>query len=100
MSPVIREQHDGFPLIATPDGRMLVVAEATPWLATAGDKAIINPGSVGQPRDLDPRASYAILTDEGVEFFRLEYDIDSVVQKIHGISQLSDWLGERLKEGR
>ena len=84
------------------------------------DKAIINPGSVGQPRDLDPRSSYCIL-DEGsggasgngqtgatatppkvphVEFFRLDYDIDSVVEKIHGIPQLSDWLGERLKEGR
>ena len=83
--------------------------------ASTGEKAIINPGSVGQPRDLDPRSSYAILDDgmasggngspsksEGpcVEFFRLEYDINAVVEKIHAIPQLSDWLGERLKEGR
>ena len=85
----------------------------------AGDeKAIINPGSVGQPRDLDPRSSYAILDDgvagssngsaasgnasntPHVEFFRLEYDIDSVVEKIRDIPELSDWLGERLREGR
>jgi predicted phosphodiesterase len=65
-----------------------------------GEKAIINPGSVGQPRDLDPRSSYAIVNDDQVEFFRLEYDIDTVVDKIQGIPQLSDWLGERLREGR
>lgn len=65
-----------------------------------GEKAIINPGSVGQPRDLDPRSSYAIVNDDHVEFFRLEYDIDSVVNKIHDIPELSDWLGERLREGR
>ena len=93
------------------------------------DKAIINPGSVGQPRDLDPRSSFAILDDGAgaefmripsvngggatspkgpnpslntphIEFFRLEYDINAVVEKIHAIPQLSDWLGERLKEGR
>jgi len=69
------------------------------------EKAIVNPGSVGQPRDLDPRASYAILEQpvEGparVEFFRLEYDVKSTVDKILAIPELSDWLGERLYEGR
>jgi diadenosine tetraphosphatase ApaH/serine/threonine PP2A family protein phosphatase len=69
-------------------------------------KAILNPGSVGQPRDGDNRASYAIL-DTGaadgkhrVEFHRLPYDIDITVDKIHAIPQLQDWLGDRLREGR
>ena len=63
---------------------------------------IINPGSVGQPRDLDPRSSYAILdeTTKTVNFFRLAYDIDTVCQKIHAIPELSNWLGDRLHEGR
>jgi diadenosine tetraphosphatase ApaH/serine/threonine PP2A family protein phosphatase len=65
-----------------------------------GEKAIINPGSVGQPRDYDPRASYAVIDGECVRFFRLEYDIDAVVRKIRGIPELLDWLGERLYEGR
>jgi diadenosine tetraphosphatase ApaH/serine/threonine PP2A family protein phosphatase len=67
-----------------------------------GERAIINPGSVGQPRDLDPRASYAILDDveHVVEFYRLPYDIETVVAKIKAIAELSDWLGERLREGR
>ena len=64
------------------------------------EKAIINPGSVGQPRDLDPRASYMILSDDQAEFFRIPYDVESVAQKIFAIPELSDWLGERLREGR
>jgi len=70
------------------------------------EKAIINPGSVGQPRDLDPRASYAILeTDDTaqasrVEFHRVEYDIKTTVDRILAVPELSDWLGERLYEGR
>ncbi|MDY7110372.1 MAG: metallophosphoesterase family protein [Planctomycetota bacterium] len=66
------------------------------------EKAIINPGSVGQPRDLDPRASYAIYDDEQghIEFFRLPYDVETVVEKIKAVPELSDWLGERLREGR
>lgn len=40
---------------------------------------IINPGSVGQPRDGDPRAAYAIIEDGKVEFRRVEYDIDETL---------------------
>jgi diadenosine tetraphosphatase ApaH/serine/threonine PP2A family protein phosphatase len=65
-----------------------------------GEKTIINPGSVGQPRDLDPRASYAVLDEDRVEFYRVEYDVDAAVEKIRAQPQLSDWLGERLREGR
>jgi predicted phosphodiesterase len=63
---------------------------------------IINPGSVGQPRDLDPRSSYAILDDEAkkVDFIRLDYDIEAVRDKIYAIPDLSNWLGDRLREGR
>ena len=61
---------------------------------------MINPGSVGQPRDRDPRASYAILEDEHVEFVRLDYDIDAVIEKVESIPELSDFLGQRLLEGR
>lgn len=65
-------------------------------------RIIINPGSVGQPRDLDPRSSYAIVDMEAhkVDFRRLEYDIDPVVEKIYAIPELSNWLGDRLREGR
>ena len=65
-----------------------------------GEKCIINPGSVGQPRDRDPRASYAILNEDSLEFIRLEYDIQAVISKVRKIPELNDFLGLRLLEGR
>ncbi len=64
------------------------------------EKAIINVGSVGQPRDLDPRASYAILHEDRVQFVRVEYDKQKTADMIFAIPELNDWLGERLIEGR
>jgi len=64
------------------------------------EKCIINPGSVGQPRDRDPRASYAILHEDRVEFVRLEYPARTVYEKIKAIPELSDMLGTRLLEGK
>lgn len=65
-----------------------------------GEKCIVNPGSIGQPRDRDPRLSYAVLHEDRVEFVRLEYDIQAVIEKIRSVTQLSDFLGTRLLEGR
>lgn len=67
---------------------------------SAGEKAIINVGSVGQPRDHDPRAAYAVLHPDRVEFVRVKYDIDVTAKKIHENPDLNDWLGDRLYEGR
>jgi predicted phosphodiesterase len=67
---------------------------------TEAEKAIINVGSVGQPRDMDPRASYVILHEDRVEFVRLEYDIAKTQQLVHDIPDLNDWFGDRIVEGR
>jgi diadenosine tetraphosphatase ApaH/serine/threonine PP2A family protein phosphatase len=52
-------------------------------------RMIINPGSVGQPRDGDPRASYALYNDEArtVRHYRVEYDISATQKKMeeHGL---------------
>lgn len=45
-------------------------------------KRYINPGSLGQPRDGDTRAAYAVLEDGEITFERLDYDIGSVVEKM------------------
>lgn len=47
------------------------------------ERYIINAGSVGQPRDGDPRACYAIMSDEGIEFVRVEYNIEKTQMKMH-----------------
>jgi predicted phosphodiesterase len=49
-----------------------------------GAKYLVNPGSVGQPRDRDPRASFLIFEPEGgrINFFRIDYDIERAQRKI------------------
>ncbi len=63
-------------------------------------KAMVNVGSVGQPRDRDNRASYVLLEPGLVRFVRVKYDLQAVVDKVKAISELDDYLGIRLKEGR
>ena len=62
---------------------------------------IVNVGSVGQPRDRDPRSCYAIYDDapRTVELRRVEYDVNAVVDKICQAG-LPEPLGERLRVGR
>jgi diadenosine tetraphosphatase ApaH/serine/threonine PP2A family protein phosphatase len=62
-------------------------------------KAIINVGSVGQPRDGDTRASYITFDDKGVEFHRVVYDNRATAQRIRGISGLPSYLADRLLSG-
>lgn len=64
------------------------------------EKAMINVGSVGQPRDGDWRSCYVILDAPSIEFRRVEYDVEKTVNKIFAIPELDNFLGERLREGR
>ena len=65
-----------------------------------GARAIVNVGSVGQPRDGDPRLSYALFDGETVLFRRLEYDVDSAAAAIRAVPELPPFLAERLAIGR
>ena len=67
----------------------------------AGCKYLLNPGSVGQPRDGDPRAAYAIVdtSQRLVELFRLEYAVEDTQTKIIKAG-LPDVLAQRLGVGR
>ncbi len=44
--------------------------------------SVLNPGSVGQPRDGDPRCAYAVIEDGKVRLQRVEYDIDATVREL------------------
>lgn len=61
---------------------------------------IINPGSVGQPRDGDPRAAFAVvdLATRSVTLDRVPYDTDRVIAAIEE-SGLPKQTGQRLKRG-
>ena len=63
-------------------------------------KAMINVGSVGQPRDGDPRACYVVLEDDLVRFRRVEYPFEETIRKIYDIPELDNFLGDRLRDGR
>lgn len=69
------------------------------WLMPERRRAIINPGSVGQPRDGDPRAAYVIYdSDLGFEFRRVEYDVAATQRKMSELG-LSPRMAARLEKG-
>ncbi|NDJ34955.1 MAG: metallophosphoesterase family protein [Chloroflexi bacterium] len=63
-------------------------------------RQIINPGSVGQPRDQDPRAAYAFLDMELMtwEYRRIPYDIEAVQKRMRGFD-LPERLVNRIAHG-
>ena len=65
-----------------------------------GRRYLINPGSVGQPRDRNPAASYALFdtAKRAVFFDRVPYDVERTRQKIHRAG-LPGMLGDRLLVG-
>ena len=110
--------HTHVPGVFT-EGFQFYAPEEIDFQYTLGEgKVMVNVGSVGQPRDGDPRACYAILEDgtrAGDEapadqaspvgpvrltYRRLAYDFESTIQKIYGIPELEPFLGDRLRQGR
>jgi diadenosine tetraphosphatase ApaH/serine/threonine PP2A family protein phosphatase len=67
----------------------------------AGSHYLVNPGAVGQPRDGDPRAAYAIVDTEArtLDLIRLEYDVKAAQAKIVAAG-LPEVLATRLAAGR
>jgi diadenosine tetraphosphatase ApaH/serine/threonine PP2A family protein phosphatase len=66
-----------------------------------GTRYLLNPGSIGQPRDGDPRAAFAIadMDHQVVEFWRVPYDIAAVQERMREAG-LPGPLIERLAVGR
>lgn len=87
---------EGRPVVTTGEGWQRTTLQVDPK-----DQWLINPGSVGQPRDGDPRAAYAVV-DTGthtVELLRQVYDIGEAQRRIRDAG-LPDLLATRLGEGR
>ncbi|KPK93559.1 hypothetical protein AMJ80_05855 [bacterium SM23_31] len=79
----------------------LILHDSGPVQLDPAGKYIINVGSVGQPRDNDPRLSFAVLDRNNwtIEIVRLEYDVVTARQKIID-DNLPQFLGDRLLMGR
>lgn len=94
--------HSHVPFVCRLENGAPAFRLATTGPVELGDgRAIVNPGSVGQPRDGDPRASYAVYdSDSGtLTHRRVEYDIAATQRKMHERG-LSHYLAERLTYGR
>ncbi len=92
--------HSHVPGVYPESGGFLKPSEIDDRYPVGDGRAIINVGSVGQPRDGDIRASFATYDGECVQFHRLEYDFRATMAKIFAIPELPDYLAERLAHGR
>jgi predicted phosphodiesterase len=95
--------HTHVPLCAwTRGGRTTELTAPTlaEWPRDA-DAIILNPGAVGQPRDGDPRAAYALVDTRTrtARFKRVPYDIERTIDGIRRAGLPAE-LGERLRDGR
>lgn len=91
-------------------GAFLELSGPRPWvryqrLAEGGElilppavRALVNPGSVGQPRDHVPGAAFALWEGDGITFFRVGYNLDQVAQRL-AEEGFPAWLYERLTLG-
>jgi putative phosphoesterase len=68
-----------------------------PYVLEVGNKLVINPGSVGQPRDGNPRASCAVLENFRVQFERIDYPVDETIRALRE-TNLPDGAKEQLCE--
>jgi len=71
-----------------------------PFMKRFEEGVIVNPGSIGQPRDGDPRASYVIMDFPSMEaeFVRTGYDVEHVIDRVEAAG-LPAILGRRLRYG-
>jgi predicted phosphodiesterase len=101
-SPVVLvgHSHVALEIILRGDDLGGGLAPADTELELGGVRAILNPGSVGQPRDSDPRAAYLLLDLDAqrVSFRRVEYDVARTQQEMRAVG-LPEMLAARLELG-
>ena len=92
--------HSHVPGVYPESGGYLRPGDVGDAYAVEQGRALINVGSVGQPRDGDPRASFVTFDGERVRFHRVAYDHEATMAKIRAIAELPDFLADRLAQGR
>jgi predicted phosphodiesterase len=101
-SPIVLVGHSHVALRVVQSSEALVggLAPADTELELAGVRALLNPGSVGQPRDNDPRAAYLLLDLDAqrASFRRVAYDVEQTQREMRDAA-LPELLGARLALG-
>ena len=92
--------HTHLPGVILADGTYLHPSEiGGPFVIDGSRKLIVNVGSVGQPRDQDPRACYVIYDGITVEYRRVSYDVERTMRKILQSDGLPAVNAYRLERG-
>ena len=91
--------HSHSPVIIEQNASGRITSKREEVFMISGSRFIINAGSVGQPRDGDPRACYALVDDGSVEFVRVPYRVEITQEKM-ARAGLPSFLIERLAMGR
>jgi diadenosine tetraphosphatase ApaH/serine/threonine PP2A family protein phosphatase len=92
--------HTHVPGIFTQSMNFISPEEVNYTYRLGDEKTMVNVGSVGQPRDGDPRSCYVVLEDKSLNFRRVPYDFEQTIKKIYDTPELDNFLGDRLREGR
>ena len=101
--PVCFVGHSHVPAVYYEDGRLFQPRGTEgPYDLGLGPqrRAIVNVGSVGQPRDGDNRLSYVVFDGRLITFVRLDYDHEQAAREIRAVPELPDYLADRLALGR
>ncbi len=88
---VLEEHNESFLMLATIGNRYVI---------DDNRRAIVNVGSVGQPRDRNPKSCYLIYDGKTITYRRVEYDVEKTVQKILALPDIHPASGLRLRDGR
>lgn len=91
--------HTHWPGVHRADYRFTQATDEQRSFHIGSEPAVINIGSVGQPRDGDPRASFGVFHDGTIEIHRVAYDFRPTQAKILA-AKLHPALAERLARGR
>jgi len=97
---LVGHSHVALKILQSGDELEGAVAPAGTEVAVDGVRALLNPGSVGQPRDGDPRAAYLLLDLDAqrASFSRVEYDVERTQHEIRDAG-LPELLAARLELG-
>ena len=102
-SPICLVGHSHIPFFCRPEGDSAVfqrISDDSAPLALGTDPMFINPGGLGQPRDQNPKAPYAIYDSEArtISHNRAQYDVATTQEKMRERG-LPSFLSERLAHG-
>lgn len=92
---IIEGEHELHGSLAGIDADFVLIGHShKPFIKRLNKTTVLNPGSVGQPMDFNPRSSYAVIEDGEATIKRVRYDIERTVKDLERSSLPKDIIGE------